>query len=117
MLAGVNTTADACNGTAIGDMTGCITLIQRGNCLFTDKVAKVQAAGAAAAIIWNNVPGILGVLSGKHVVQGAGCRVRGAGCRVQGAGRRVEGAGFRVWGAGCRVQGLGCGESPQPVLP
>ena len=91
MLSGINTTADACNGTDVGNMTGCIALIQRGTCYFMDKVANAQAAGAAAAVIWNNVPGILSGLAGKLAVQGLGCGVWGAGC------------------AGCKVRGAGCG--------
>jgi hypothetical protein len=41
------------------DMHGKIALIQRGTYTFYSKIQNAEAAGAAAAIIFNNVPGLL----------------------------------------------------------
>ena len=49
--------ADACTPITNGPLTGEIALIDRGTCLFVDKVAAAQAAGAAAVIIANHNPG------------------------------------------------------------
>jgi PA domain len=40
-----------------GFSAGSIALITRGTCLLADKIANAAAAGAAAALISNNVPG------------------------------------------------------------
>jgi hypothetical protein len=40
-----------------GFSAGSIALITRGTCSFADKIANAAAAGAAAALISNNVPG------------------------------------------------------------
>ncbi len=45
-----------------GSLAGRIALIQRGQCLFKDKVRNVANAGALAAIIYNNVKGGLPIL-------------------------------------------------------
>jgi aminopeptidase Y len=39
------------------DATEKIVLVKRGICTFGSKVALAKAQGAAAALIWNNVPG------------------------------------------------------------
>jgi hypothetical protein len=44
-------------GTLIGFPAGAIALIDRGTCPFVTKVANAQAAGAAAAVVINNVAG------------------------------------------------------------
>jgi thermolysin metallopeptidase-like protein/PA domain-containing protein len=44
------------NGAALN---GHIALVDRGDCLFTEKVANAQAAGATAVIVANNAPGLL----------------------------------------------------------
>jgi hypothetical protein len=41
------------------DLRGKVALIQRGQLTFVDKIANARNAGAAAAIIYNNVPGLL----------------------------------------------------------
>jgi alpha-tubulin suppressor-like RCC1 family protein/subtilisin family serine protease len=41
----------------IGNVSGRIALVDRGICTFVDKLRQVQAAGAIAAIVVNNVPG------------------------------------------------------------
>jgi len=41
------------------DLTGKIALIQRGTITFAEKVANAAAAGASAAIIYNNQPGTI----------------------------------------------------------
>jgi subtilisin family serine protease len=53
--AGLGTTADV----AGVDLTGKIALIQRGSITFAEKVANTAAAGASAAVIYNNQPGII----------------------------------------------------------
>ncbi|QGV82708.1 M28 family metallopeptidase [Streptomyces ficellus] len=45
---------------ASGTFTGKIALIKRGGCTFADKQAQAAAAGAAGAIVYNNVPGAVG---------------------------------------------------------
>ncbi|MEV7090692.1 M28 family metallopeptidase [Streptomyces sp. NPDC093085] len=44
---------------ASGDYTGKIALIQRGGCSFADKQREAGAAGAVAAIVYNNTEGAL----------------------------------------------------------
>ena len=49
-------------------LTGQVALIERGNITFEEKVARVAEAGAVAAVIYNNVPGLFG---GRLANQGA----------------------------------------------
>jgi len=62
---GAGDTADACepivNGAALA---GNIALVRRGTCNFTDKVKRVQDAGAVAAIVFNNKVDTLSGLGG-----------------------------------------------------
>ncbi|MFB9515612.1 M28 family metallopeptidase [Streptomyces purpureus] len=52
---------------AAGAFTGKIALIQRGGCTFADKQTQAAAAGATAAIIYNNTDGALsGTLGGPE---------------------------------------------------
>ncbi|MFE2938731.1 M28 family metallopeptidase [Streptomyces sp. NPDC059255] len=52
---------------ASADYTGKIALIQRGGCAFADKQREAGAAGAVAAIIYNNTEGALnGTLGGPE---------------------------------------------------
>ena len=47
-----------CNRDAYpADVAGKVVLAERGTCPFTEKVAKAQAAGAVAAIVYNNAAG------------------------------------------------------------
>lgn len=46
------------------DLTGKIALIQRGELAFVEKIANAKAAGAVAVIVYNNVPGPIGVSLG-----------------------------------------------------
>jgi hypothetical protein len=46
-----------------GFSAGSIALITRGTCSFADKIANAAAAGAAAALISNNVPGGAGLFT------------------------------------------------------
>lgn len=39
------------------DVDGKVALIERGGCMFTEKVAKAQAAGAIGVIVYNNATG------------------------------------------------------------
>lgn len=51
---GLNT---ACAALPAGSLTGAIALVTRGACAFTVKIRNAQAAGAAAVLVANNVPG------------------------------------------------------------
>ncbi|MEN7343123.1 MAG: S8 family serine peptidase [Pseudomonadota bacterium] len=49
---------DACQSLINGsDVSGAIVLIARGGCDFSDKLAQAEAAGAIAAVIYNNLGG------------------------------------------------------------
>lgn len=43
--------------TPIDQVNGRILIVERGDCTFVDKARKAQAAGAAAVIVTDNVPG------------------------------------------------------------
>lgn len=46
-----------------GSLSGAFVLIQRGTCTFATKVGNSEAAGAAAVIIYNNIPvGLVGMI-------------------------------------------------------
>lgn len=49
-------TADGCEA-FVGFPAGAIALVDRGNCGFTVKASRAQAAGAVAVIVVNNAPG------------------------------------------------------------
>lgn len=49
---------DGCTPLA-GDFTGQAVLIQRGTCSFHEKAVAAQNAGAAALVLYNNIPGII----------------------------------------------------------
>jgi len=57
-----------CDGEVVtGDLTGQIALISRGGCFFSDKVWNAQAAGAIAAIVYNNAgDDLINMSSGSH---------------------------------------------------
>ena len=46
------------------DMNGKVAFIQRGELAFVDKIANAKAAGAIAVIVYNNIPGPIGVSLG-----------------------------------------------------
>ncbi|CAI6082901.1 hypothetical protein PAECIP112173_03719 [Paenibacillus sp. JJ-100] len=48
------------------DFTGKVALIQRGELAFVEKVANAKAAGAVAVIVYNNIPGPIGVSLGDN---------------------------------------------------
>jgi subtilisin family serine protease len=52
-------TADACAALPAGSLAGQAALIRRGTCSFYIKARNAQLAGAAAVVIYNNVPGRL----------------------------------------------------------
>ena len=58
--------ADATDGCEAADFAGMaagqIALIQRGGCGFAIKALAAQAAGAAGVIIYNNAPGLVGMI-------------------------------------------------------
>lgn len=51
-------TACSADGALDPVATGTALLVKRGDCAFSDKVATAYAAGAAAVVIYNNVPGM-----------------------------------------------------------
>ncbi len=60
-----NTSTDACSPILnSSEINGKIALVDRGICLFVDKVANAEAAGAIGVIIANNVPGIIDGMAG-----------------------------------------------------
>jgi Zn-dependent M28 family amino/carboxypeptidase len=60
-----------CEATDYVDVTGKIALVSRGACAFADKSAAAGAAGAAAVIVYNNVPGALAGTLGDVIEGGA----------------------------------------------
>lgn len=52
-----SSTADACASLPEGSLAGRAVLIRRGTCSFYVKAANAQNAGAAAVVLYNNVPG------------------------------------------------------------
>ncbi len=58
---GLGTTADV----AGLDLSGEVALIERGSISFAEKVANAAAAGAEAAIVFNNAPGTIGATLGS----------------------------------------------------
>ena len=48
------------------DFTGKVALIQRGELAFVEKIANAKAAGAVAVIVYNNIPGPIGVSLGDN---------------------------------------------------
>ncbi|WKL03547.1 S8 family serine peptidase [Paenibacillus amylolyticus] len=48
------------------DFTGKVALIQRGEIAFVEKIANAKAAGAVAVIVYNNIPGPIGVSLGDN---------------------------------------------------
>lgn len=58
---------DACENLGnAADLQGRIALIRRGGCTFQDKIARAEAAGALAAVVYNNVAGATVVMSGTR---------------------------------------------------
>jgi minor extracellular serine protease Vpr len=51
----------ACTGDppAAGDATGKVALIERGACNFVEKLTSAATAGAVAAVVYNNEPGLI----------------------------------------------------------
>ena len=61
-------TFDACQSIVNGsDLDGLVALVQRGGCDFQDKVANVEAAGAIAAVVFNNQSELI-IMSGTRDV-------------------------------------------------
>lgn len=52
-----DTHSTACAGQSLPDLTGKLAIVNRGTCVFSEKVADAKAAGAIAVIIVNNVAG------------------------------------------------------------
>jgi subtilisin family serine protease len=50
-------TADACAALPAGSLTGTAALVRRGGCTFHVKALNAMNAGAAAVVLYNNVPG------------------------------------------------------------
>ncbi|WP_137988902.1 S8 family serine peptidase [Streptomyces vilmorinianum] len=62
-------TNDACDPLPADSLTGQVALIRRGACGFHTKARNAELAGAAGAVIYNNVPGRFGAsLSGEPAV-------------------------------------------------
>jgi hypothetical protein len=60
---GTGTTSDACEAIT-NNVAGKVALIDRGTCAFTVKVKNAQNAGAAAAVVANNVDGPIFTMRG-----------------------------------------------------
>jgi uncharacterized repeat protein (TIGR01451 family) len=58
-------TRDGCGAFAAGTFAGKVALIDRGGCLFVDKVKNCQKAGAAGVLIANSVNGAPFTMSGS----------------------------------------------------
>jgi len=56
-VAGIDGDGQACNSLLGPALNGAVALISRGTCTFEVKLNNAQAAGAAAAIVYNNVEG------------------------------------------------------------
>jgi len=59
-----------CSSFPGGSLNGAVAFMQRGNCLFSDKVGNAAAAGAVAVLIYNNVAGapiVMGGLEGTTI--------------------------------------------------
>jgi minor extracellular serine protease Vpr len=54
----VNGISNACSALTAGSLAGKIALISRGGCTFSAKIRNAQNAGAVAALVVNNQPGI-----------------------------------------------------------
>jgi len=52
-----DTNSEACNGANLPDLTGKLAFVNRGTCVFSEKVANAKAKGAVAVIVVNNVAG------------------------------------------------------------
>lgn len=52
-----DSTGQGCGGYPANSLKGAVALIQRGNCFFEDKLNNAAAAGAVAAVVFNNVSG------------------------------------------------------------
>ena len=50
---------------ALGDLTGKVALIKRGDNTFEEKAKNAKAAGAVACIIYNNIEGDILMSMGK----------------------------------------------------
>jgi subtilisin family serine protease len=54
-------TDDACNALPAGSLSGKVALVRRGTCSFHQKAFNAQAVGAIGVVLYNNVPGRVGV--------------------------------------------------------
>ncbi|XP_026462618.1 ER degradation-enhancing alpha-mannosidase-like protein 3 isoform X3 [Ctenocephalides felis] len=54
------------------DLKGRIAIMERGDCIFVDKARKVEAAGAIAAIVVDNVPSTSSTFSPMFIMSGDG---------------------------------------------
>ena len=62
-------TADGCTALAAGSLAGKAVLIRRGTCSFHIKALNAQNAGAAAVVLYNNVPGtVLATVAGTPAI-------------------------------------------------
>lgn len=57
----LDSTGLACSGLPNGSLNGSVALIERGTCAFADKINNAAAAGAIAALIWDNNPADAGL--------------------------------------------------------
>ena len=57
-----------CTPAAPGSHAGRIVMVRRGTCTFVDKILNVEAGGAAAVVLANNIPGALNpAVEGTHI--------------------------------------------------
>lgn len=118
---GSGTPTDACSATA-QNLNGKLALIDRGNCNFGDKVLNAQNAGAAGAIVVNNLPeapfamggdGASVTIPAVMISQADGTTIRNQLGGTVTATIRPDAARLAGAGAGGRVQLY----NPNPIEP
>jgi len=66
--AGQGANNDGCAAFPWGAFDGAVALIERGNCLFTEKIDHAFLAGALAVVVYNNIDGAAAITMGGDAV-------------------------------------------------